>query len=77
MICARSPSFRRGSSVRSRSGLGEDAVVRRAAEIADGWMPIMAPNVEAEAKLADLRSRLMALGRDPDTFGLEGWRRMW
>ena len=53
-----------------------DAVVRRAAEIADGWMPIMAPNAEAEAKLADLRSRLVALGRDPDAFGLEGWLRM-
>jgi probable F420-dependent oxidoreductase len=58
-------------------GGGSDAVVRRAAEIADGWMPIMAPNAEAEAKLADLRSRLMALGRDPDTFGLEGWLRMY
>jgi probable F420-dependent oxidoreductase len=58
-------------------GGGSNAVVWRAAEIADGWMPIMAPNAEAEAKLADLRSRLMALGRDPDTFGLEGWLRMY
>ena len=57
-------------------GGGSDVVVRRAAEIADGWMPIMAPNAEAEAKLADLRSRLIALGRDPDTFGLEGWLRV-
>ena len=58
-------------------GGGSNAVVWRAAEIADGWMPIMAPNAEAEAKLADLRSRLIALGRDPDTFGLEGWLRMY
>jgi probable F420-dependent oxidoreductase len=57
-------------------GGGSDAVVRRAAAIGDGWMPIMAPGAEAEAKLAELRRRLVALGRDPDTFGLEGWLRM-
>ena len=57
-------------------GGSSDAVVKRAARLGDGWMPIMAPDEQAEAKLAALRGHLKAFGRDPSTFGLEGWLRM-
>ena len=56
-------------------GGSSDAVVKRAARLGDGWMPIMAPD-QAEAKLAALRGHLEAFGRAPSTFGLEGWLRM-
>jgi probable F420-dependent oxidoreductase len=55
-------------------GGSSDAVVKRAARIGDGWMPIMAPQ-DAEPKLAALREHLKAFGRDPAQFGLEGWLR--
>lgn len=57
-------------------GGSSDAVVKRAARIGDGWMPIMPPDEQTEAKLADLRRHLKAFGRDPEAFGLEGWLRM-
>jgi len=57
-------------------GGSSDAVVKRAARIGDGWMPIIPPNEQAEAKLEDLRGHMKAFGRDPETFGLEGWLRM-
>ncbi len=56
-------------------GGSSDAVVKRAARIGDGWMPIMSPE-EAAPKLAALRDHLKAFGRDPATFGIEGWLRM-
>jgi probable F420-dependent oxidoreductase len=56
-------------------GGSSDAVVKRAARIGDGWMPIMAP-AQAEPKLAMLREHLKSFGRDPAAFGLEGWLRM-
>lgn len=55
-------------------GGSSDAVVKRAARLGDGWMPIMRPDV-AEPKLALLREGLHAAGRDPAKFGLEGWLR--
>ena len=57
-------------------GGSSDAVVKRAAMLGDGWMPIMAPDAEASAKLDSLRGHLHTLGRDPAAFGLEGWLRM-
>ena len=56
-------------------GGSSDAVIKRAARIGDGWMPILAPD-QAEAKLALLREHLRAFGRDPARFGLEAWLRM-
>ena len=56
-------------------GGSSDAVIRRAARIGDGWMPILAPDL-AEPKLAALRGHLESFGRDPASFGLEGWLRM-
>jgi probable F420-dependent oxidoreductase len=57
-------------------GGSSDAVVKRAARLGDGWMPIMAPDDQAAAKLAALKEHLKAFGRDPAVFGLEGWLRM-
>jgi probable F420-dependent oxidoreductase len=57
-------------------GGSSEAVIKRAARIGDGWMPILAPDAAGEAKLALLRQHLEAFGRDPATFGLEGWLRM-
>jgi probable F420-dependent oxidoreductase len=57
-------------------GGSSDAVIKRAARIGDGWMPIMAPDAQAEQKLAALREQLKSLGRDPAKFGIEGWLRM-
>jgi probable F420-dependent oxidoreductase len=56
-------------------GGSSDAVIRRAARIGDGWMPILSPEL-AEPKLAALRGHLESFGRDPASFGLEGWLRM-
>ena len=57
-------------------GGSSDAVVARAARLGDGWMPIMAPDTQAEEKLAMLRAHLKSSGRDPDKFGIEAWLRM-
>ncbi|CAN5814541.1 hypothetical protein BH11PSE3_BH11PSE3_36450 [soil metagenome] len=56
-------------------GGSSDAVVKRAARIGDGWMPILTPEA-AEPKLAMLHEHMKTFGRDPATFGLEGWLRM-
>jgi probable F420-dependent oxidoreductase len=55
-------------------GGSSDAVIKRAARIGDGYMPIMTPEV-AEPKIAMLRQHMKAFGRDPASFGLEGWLR--
>ena len=57
-------------------GGSSDAVIKRAARVADGWMPIIAPDEQAAAKLAQLRDELRSHGRDPARFGIEGWLRM-
>ena len=57
-------------------GGSSDAVIRRAARLGDGWMPIMAPDAQAEQKLGLLREQLTSFGRDPDKFGIEAWLRM-
>jgi probable F420-dependent oxidoreductase len=53
-----------------------EAVIKRAARLADGWMPIIAPDEVAEQKLALLRDELKRHGRDASRFGLEAWLRM-
>ena len=53
-----------------------DAVVMRAARLGDGWMPIAAPDENAELKLALLREEMKKHGRDGAGFGIEGWLRM-
>ena len=53
-----------------------DAVVMRAAQLGDGWMPIMPPDEKAEQKLSLLREEMKKHGRDGGKFGIEGWLRM-
>ena len=57
-------------------GGSSDAVIRRAARLGDGWMPILAPDTQAEQKLGLLRNELKSFGRDPDKFGIEAWLRI-
>jgi probable F420-dependent oxidoreductase len=57
-------------------GGSSDGAVTRAARLGDGWMPIMAADAQAEQKLGTLREQLKSFGRDPATFGIEGWLRM-
>jgi probable F420-dependent oxidoreductase len=57
-------------------GGSSDAVIKRAAQLGDGWMPIMAPDDQGAEKLAVLKGHLQAFGRDPAAFGIEGWLRM-
>lgn len=49
-----------------------DVVVRRAARMADGWMPHFRPGVESQAIVDRLHGSIKALGRDPGKFGIEG-----
>ena len=56
-------------------GVSEGAI-KRAARLADGWMPILAPDAQAEQKLGLLRETMKQHGRDPAKFGLEAWLRM-
>ena len=58
-------------------GGSSDAVIKRAAHLANGWMPIIAPDEQAAEKLALLRKELAHHGRDPAKFGVEGWLRMY
>ena len=57
-------------------GGSSDAVIKRAAQLGDGWMPILAPDKVGEQKLAMLRNELNSHGRDPAKFGIESWLRM-
>jgi probable F420-dependent oxidoreductase len=57
-------------------GGSSDAVLRRAARLGDGWMPILAPDEQAAAKLAALRGHLEGFGRNPAALGIEGWLRV-
>ena len=54
-------------------GGASDAVLKRAARIGDGWMPIIPPDETAEARLAELDGLLKENGRDRSSFGLEAW----
>ena len=49
-----------------------DIVVRRAARLADGWMPHFRPGAEAAATVSRLHALVRDAGRDPSQFGIEG-----
>ena len=49
-----------------------EPVVRRAARLADGWMPHFRPGPEAQAIVDRLHGLIRAAGRDPAAFGIEG-----
>lgn len=49
-----------------------EPVVRRAARLADGWMPHFRPGPEAQAIVDRLHGLVREAGRDPAAFGIEG-----
>jgi probable F420-dependent oxidoreductase len=49
-----------------------DVVVKRAARLADGWMPHFRPGTEAQAVVDRLHGSIKEAGRDPASFGIEG-----
>ncbi len=52
-------------------GGGADALLRRAAKIGDGWMPIVPPDDRAKTMTGALRGYLDDEGRDPSAFGIQ------
>lgn len=56
-------------------GGSSEPVIRRAARLGDGWMPILSPD-EAPAKLTLMQQCLAESGRDRAQFGIEAWMRM-
>ncbi len=50
-----------------------DNVLRRAAKLADGWIPVIPPDDHARAELEKLRGYARAAGRDPAEIGIESW----
>jgi len=49
-----------------------EVVVRRAARLADGWMPHFRPGPDAQAIVDRLHGHIKETGRDPGKFGIEG-----
>ncbi len=49
-----------------------EAARRRAARLADGWMPQWRPTAELRAMVEELRGWVAEAGRDPASFGIEG-----
>jgi probable F420-dependent oxidoreductase len=49
-----------------------EAVLQRAARIADGWFPQFGPGPQATETVERLRGYLRDAGRDPSVFGIEG-----
>jgi probable F420-dependent oxidoreductase len=49
-----------------------EAVLQRAARIADGWFPQFQPGPQATETVERLRGYLRDAGRDPSAFGIEG-----
>jgi probable F420-dependent oxidoreductase len=56
-------------------GGASDPVIKRAARLGDGWMPIMSPDDSARAALDKLHTHLDAFGRARENFGIEAWLR--
>ena len=56
-------------------GGSADPVLRRAARLGQGWIPLGPPDETVAARLQKLRQYLGEAGRDPATFGVEAWIR--
>ncbi len=50
-----------------------DAVLRRTARLADGWMPVLPPDDHARAEVEKLRGYAREAGRDPAEIGVESF----
>jgi probable F420-dependent oxidoreductase len=53
-------------------GGDSEVVLRRAARLADGWMPHFRPGAEAQAIVDRLHDSIKHAGRNPSAFGVEG-----
>ncbi len=51
----------------------KDIVLRRAARLADGWLPLFPPNGRGAAKIAKFKGYLREAGREIADVGLESW----
>jgi probable F420-dependent oxidoreductase len=49
-----------------------EAVLQRAARLADGWFPQFQPGPQAQAMVDRLRQYVREAGRDPQAFGIDG-----
>ena len=56
-------------------GGSADAVLKRAAELGDGWMPILPPDDTANIALDKLDDHLNEFNRSRNEFGIEAWLR--
>ncbi len=50
-----------------------DATLRRAARLADGWIPLFPPDERGAAKIATFKGYVAEAGRSMDEVGLESW----
>jgi len=50
-----------------------EPVVRRAARLADGWIPLYPPNEKGAAAVEAFRGHAREAGRDPAKLGIETW----
>ncbi len=56
-------------------GGSSDSVIKRAAKLGDGWMPILSPDEEGKTALEKLYTYLEEFGRKREGFGIETWMR--
>ena len=56
-------------------GGSADSVIKRAAKLGDGWMPILSPDKEGKRALEKLYTYLEEFGRNREGFGIETWMR--
>lgn len=56
-------------------GGSADSVIKRAAKLGDGWMPILSPDKEGKTTLEKLYTYLEEFGRKREGFGIETWMR--
>ena len=56
-------------------GGSADSVIKRAAKLGDGWMPILSPDKEGKTVLEKLYTYLEEFGRKREGFGIETWMR--
>ena len=53
-------------------GGANDALLRRIARLADGWIPGLSPREDLEATVAKVHAYMLEHERDPSTLGLQG-----
>jgi probable F420-dependent oxidoreductase len=53
-------------------GGSDERVLKRAAQLGDGWFPLLGPDTKCRGMIERLRAYARDAGRDPDAFGVEG-----